>query len=117
MAVAGTVLEVIGEFRQRLLGLLELQIVEQIAIVGATGAAEDDVLLVAIEVVGKTKARLPLVLLCAAVVPVADVVVDVDAAEGQRLRIGLAGGRRSIRIRAVQRGNDIGRRDVIEIGR
>ena len=58
---AGRILEVIGELRQRLLGLLHLQIVEQVAIERTPRTAKDDVFLVGIDVIGKTKPRLPLV--------------------------------------------------------
>ena len=44
--------------RQRELGLLELQVVVQRAVVGAAGAAEDHVLLVGADVVREAEARL-----------------------------------------------------------
>ena len=78
--------------RQRELGLLELQVVVQRAVVGASGAAEDHVRLVAAEVVREAEARLERVVVRFAVVAGADVVVDVDGhvrigGQAQRLAV------------------------------
>src|SRR6185437_790902 len=101
--------------RQRLLGLLDLQRLVQVTVVGAARAAEDHVFLVAVDVVREAQARLPLVLGLAAVVAGADVVGDVDAAHGQGLGVGLP--RRRIGILRVERRDDVGRGNEVEVRR
>ena len=108
--------EVDREFGQRLLGLLQLQVVEQIAVVGAPDTAEDDVPLIGLQVIGEPEARLNLGGVRRAVVPVADVVVDVHTSERQGLRVGLTRCQRA-RVRAVERGHHVGGRDVVQVGR
>ena len=110
--------EVDSQCGQGRLGLFQLQVVVEVAVIGAPGATENDMLLVAVEVIGNTEARLKLVLGCRAVVAVADVVVDVDATLSQCLGVGLSrvgclGGR----VWAVQRGEHVGGRDVVQVGR
>ena len=104
------------ELGQRLLGLLQLQIVEQIAVVGATDSAEDDVPLIGLQVIGEPEARLNLAGVRRAVVPVADVVVDVHTPERQGLCVGLTRCQR-VRVRADERGHHIGGRHEIQVGR
>ena len=106
--------------RQRELGLLELEVVVQRAVVGAAGAAEDHVLLVGAEVVREAEARLERVLERLAIVAGADVVVDVErgvriGAGRQRLPVGDA---RSDRIDfRIERVEHELRRLEVEIGR
>src|SRR5205823_13573380 len=75
---------------ERELGLLELQAVVQVAIVGSADASEDHVPLVRCEVVGKSQSRLELAGVGRAIVAVAHVVVRADAAFGQALSVGLS---------------------------
>ena len=91
--------------RERELGLLELQVVVQRAVVGAARAAEDHVLLIAADVVREAEARLEGVLVRFAVVARADVVVDVEGhirVGGQAERLAVRDARRDFRIERVQ---------------
>jgi hypothetical protein len=102
------------QFRQRRLGLFQLQVVVQIAVVRAPDPAEDHVALIGLQVIGEPEARLNLAVVRRAIVPVADVIVDVHAAERQGLRVRLT---RCVRVRAVERSDHIGGRHVIQVGR
>ena len=106
--------EVVLVCRKCCLRRLELQQVEEIAVVGAPGTAEDHMPLVSVHVVGETDARLPGALAAASAVAIADVVVDVHPAQFQRLPIGL--GAVAAWIDPVQRCQHRSRCHVIGVG-
>src|SRR5688572_7764819 len=103
--------------REGALRALERQVVEHVAVVGAARAAEQHEALVFREVVREADARLDRTVEWIAVVARADVLVDVDAAQRQRLRVGLPGQRACRSVHAVETGQHIRRRDVVEIRR
>src|SRR5574337_729263 len=109
----GRRIELERRLRQYRLGLLDLDRLVQVAIVGTADTTEDHMRLDAVDVIAKPEAGLELVLRRLAIVPGADVIVDVDAAQRQRLRVSLAG--RRLGILAVEGGHHVGGRDVVEI--
>ena len=96
---------------------LDRKVVEDIAIVGASRAAEQNVTLVAREVVREAHARLDAAVECFAIVAGADVVVDVDPAERECLSVGLAQRRIGSGVDAVDRVDDGHRRHIVQIAR
>src|SRR5690606_36443410 len=95
-------------------GHFQLQPVEQGAVIGAAGTAEDHVALVAGQVVGKAQARLPGAGGGTAVVAGADVARDVDAAAGQAFGVAVPVG--GARIGRMQRIDHRLRRGVVQVG-
>ena len=111
----GRVAEVDGRLRQGQLGGFQLQVVEQIAVIRTTGTTVEHVLLVGIDVIREAQARLPGILERLAVVAVADVVADVQAAQRQRIGVGLARG--GARILRVDRVDHLLRGHEVQVGR
>ena len=91
--------------REGELGLLELQVVVQRAVVGASRATEDDVRLVSADVVRESEAWLEGIITRFAVVARADVVVDVYGhirVGGQAERLAVRDSWRHFRIERIQ---------------
>ena len=63
--------------------LLDLAFDEQVAVVIAPGAAEEDEVMVAVDIIGDAKPRLELAIERFPVIAVRDVILGIDSAAGQ----------------------------------